>query len=114
MVTPAQRKGKGYEREVVKFLREAGVSIYRQHDGGTDDTGDFIIGPFVVEAKAYRDTVRALREAMAESEVAAMRLPGHIPAALIKREGYGIGASYFVMSLRSLVLLMDKLREAEE
>lgn len=108
MATPAQRKGDTYERDVAAYLRNAGVPIIRQHDGGTLDRGDFILGPWVVQAKAYADTTRGLREGM-EGAVRAAASTGLIPAVFAKRQGLAIGASYFTMQLRDLPQLWLQL-----
>ena len=106
MTSPQQRKGDRFAREIKAYLKDAGLDIVRQHDGGTLDSGDFILTPFVIEAKAYRDMTTALRLGSQEAERAAEQFPRHIPACLIDRPGYGIGSSYFVIQLRHVPKLM--------
>lgn len=111
VATPSQRKGDGFERDVTRFLREHGIPVVRQHKGGTLDTGDLVFGPFLVEAKAYSDYTKGIREGLDQAERSTMRFPGFIPAAVVRRVGFGIGGSFFVMRIRELPRLWDHLKE---
>jgi len=104
-----QRKGDQFERDIAAYMRAHDVPIIRQHDGGTLDRGDFIMGPFVVEAKAYADLARGLREGTSDAAASAYRTD-LIPATIVKRRGYAITASFFAMQLGHVPQLWRLLR----
>ena len=112
MATPNQRKGDGFERELAQYLRSHDLPIVRQRKGGTADTGDFILGPILVEAKAMGDVVSGIRMALDQAERATQRFPGFIPAGFVKRPGYGVENALFVMRVRELPRLWLHMRES--
>lgn len=117
MAHPSAAKGKKYERDVLAYARKRGTDIERLRDTGVHDEGDFALRTgqltFVLEAKAEKriNLSGYLAEADREAAVYSANRGGRptIPAALVKRPGYGIGRSYVVMELDTFLGLTDRL-----
>jgi hypothetical protein len=111
MANPAKRKGDRFELELSKYLHESGTPAVRQHDGGSRDTGDLWLPPFLIEAKNYANTSAALRDGMSDAlRAVAMHHPDMIPAVAVKRPGYPITAAYFVVPVRFVPDLLRHIR----
>ena len=117
MAHPSAAKGKKYERDVLAYARNRGTDIERLRDTGVHDEGDFAVRAgqltFVLEAKAEKrmNLSGYLAEAEREAAVYSANRGGRptIPAAVVKRPGYGIGRSYVVMELDTFLDLTDRI-----
>lgn len=117
MAHPSAAKGKKYERDVLAYARNRGTDIERLRDTGVHDEGDFAVRTgkltFVLEAKAEKrmNLSGYLAEAEREAAVYSANRGGRptIPAAVVKRPGYGIGRSYVVMELDTFLDLTDRI-----
>lgn len=117
MAHPSAAKGKKYERDVLAYARDRGTDIERLRDTGVHDEGDFAVRTgqltFVLEAKAEKrmNLSGYLAEAEREAAVYSANRGGRptIPAAVVKRPGYGIGRSYVVMELDTFLDLTDRI-----
>lgn len=117
MAHPSAAKGKKYERDVLAYARNRGTDIERLRDTGVHDEGDFAVRTgqltFVLEAKAEKrmNLSGYLAEAEREAAVYSANRGGRptIPAAVVKRPGYGVGRSYVVMELDTFLDLTDRI-----
>lgn len=117
MPHPSAAKGKKYERDVLAYARNRGTDIERLRDTGVHDEGDFAVRTgqltFVLEAKAEKrmNLSGYLAEAEREAAVYSANRGGRptIPAAVVKRPGYGVGRSYVVMELDTFLDLTDRI-----
>lgn len=117
MAHPSAAKGKKYERDVLAYARDRGTDIERLRDTGVHDEGDFAVRTgqltFVLEAKAEKrmNLSGYLAEAEREAAVYSANRGGRptIPAAVVKRPGYGIGRSYVVMELDTFLDLTERI-----
>lgn len=117
MAHPSAAKGKKYERDVLAYARNRGTDIERLRDTGVHDEGDFAVRTgqltFVLEAKAEKrmNLSGYLAEAERDAAVYSANRGGRptIPAAVVKRPGYGIGRSYVVMELDTFLDLTDRI-----
>lgn len=116
MSSANKAKGTRYESDIVDYLNSRGLRARRLVRTGAKDTGDVEwptpAGNIVIEAKARR--TMALAEWIAEAEVEAVNYTekykhAAFPVVVSKRRGKGTHLSYAVMSLDSLIELVEEL-----
>ena len=92
MTSPSKRKGDTAELEAARILADlTGWPVRRKLGAGrADDTGDLYGVPqTVVQVKSYADTLRAIREALADLETQRANDGATFAAAMIRRRGGG-------------------------
>ena len=117
MAHPSAAKGKKYERDILAYARRRGTDIERLRDTGVRDEGDFAVRTgkltFVLEAKAEKrmNLSGYLAEAAREAAIYSANRAGRpvVPAAVVKRPGYGVGKSYVVMELDTFLDLTSEI-----
>lgn len=102
MTSSAQRRGDRWELQVEKAIRERDLYVVRAHDRGEPDLVDFHLERFGVQAKAYQNIGRGMREGLDS----ALRDPyvvehGLWPVALLKRPQKDVQRAYAVLEVRS-------------
>lgn len=113
MANPQKRKGDAFERDIVRYFRDAGYDVDRTRAGWSDDRGDIhgIKGPsgtFTIECKNHRkmDLPTWFRELDAESR----NNGGTLGAVIHKRIGVSEAEEQYVSF--PLRMLLQLLREA--
>lgn len=123
MSNPSKEKGTKFESALVAHLAErwgvmgAGLGLVprRVAQSGALDTGDLHgLGPFVAQAKAYKDLVTGLRVGVDGAVVQAQRAGARFGVAFLKRPRKGIGETYAVMRLDDWADFVEEFRFAEE
>jgi hypothetical protein len=120
---PAKAKGTKWESALVDHLTErwgvegAGLGLVprRVAQSGPLDTGDLHgLGPFVAQAKNYKDLVTALRVGVDGAVAQAARAGARYGVAFLKRPRKGTGEAYAVMRLDDWADMVAEFRFAEE
>lgn len=113
MANPQKAKGTRWERDVVEFLKGAGLKVYKPRQEGFRDVGDIHCPPFALQAKDWKDVVSALREGLSGAVLQAVHADLPFGAAVVKRARKPVGEAYFLLRLEDGARLMKRLREAE-
>jgi hypothetical protein len=90
MTTAAQRKGDRAELELAARLTELiGTPVRRKLGAGrTDDAGDLDgVDGWCIQAKSYRDPVRAIRDGLAELDNQQANAGARYGAVMVRRPG---------------------------
>lgn len=114
MTSANAAKGKGFERDVFRFLAERfGRDVRRPHQEGFKDTGDIHLSPVAIQAKNWSDTTAALNEGLKGAETQAIHAGEKYGVVVIKKRGSGVGEARVAMSLRTFRSLIGRLLQAE-
>ena len=115
MTSPNAAKGKGFERDVVRYLAEVhGRQARRPHAEGFKDVGDIHLSPFALQAKNYANVASALTLGVAGAEVQAAHAGEPYGAAVIKKRQAPVSEARVAMTLRTFRALIARLNSAEE
>jgi hypothetical protein len=107
----AKAKGTRWELAVRRFLRAAGIDVFKPYEEGRDDAGDIHgMDPFVGQAKAYASIVTGIREGVAGAERQALVAKLPFGVAIVKRPGKATGEAYVVMTLATFARLLRWMR----
>ena len=110
MANPRNEKGKKWERDVVRFMRENGLEVERTKAGRFSDEGDIAgIPNWTLQAKNYRDISRALREGYEKLQEQRGVTGDEFGAVIVKRPQAPVGSAYFVMPLYMAVDVLSLL-----
>lgn len=114
MSSPQKAKGTRWETAVERFLKDAGLFVYKPRQAGALDVGDIHAPPFTLQAKDYRDVITGIRQGV--EGVAEQRLHAGLPfgAAVVKRARKPVDDAYVVMRLGDLPDLIRALTGAEQ
>ena len=110
-MSAAKDKGSKWERDVVAFLKSAGIKAYRPAQSGFRDHGDSHgVSPFVIQAKDWRDVTSALREGLDGVQLQVRNAGETYGVAVVKRARKPAADAYAVMRLEDLAALILQLR----
>lgn len=113
MTNANKAKGDRWERPVLQYLRDwFGRAAIRPRQEGFVDVGDIHISPFALQLKdeASHNFSGYLNDA--EKQAAAAGEP--YGAAVVKRRRYATEKGYVVLSLRTLRLVIARIRRSED
>ena len=98
MTSPQAIKGATFERAVFGYLvDQLGQAVVKRPRVTTADVGDIHAGPACIECKNYRDTTRAVRDAVTEAATAAENAALPYPVGVVKRNGVADPARQLVV-----------------
>lgn len=115
MSNPNKAKGTKFESDVRDYLAAEladvpGVEPRRVAQEGYLDTGDIHgVDPFVIQAKAWRDTTAALREGVAGAAVQAQRAGRPFGVAVVKRPRKPISDAVVAFRLSDFARLLRRM-----
>lgn len=115
MSNPNGAKGKGFERDVVRFLEMTfGRKAFRPHAEGFKDVGDIHLEPFALQAKNYANVATALTAGVAGAVEQAANAGLPFGVAVIKKRGANVAEARVAMRLVDFARLVERLHAAEE
>lgn len=112
-----KRRGAQYENDLITHLRGKGLDAERLRLTGSEDEGDIVVrgngNDYIFEAKNTKQ--HNLAEFVSESETEADNYANHrgkevstvVPVVVMKRRNQSINKSYVVMSLDTLLRLIN-------
>ncbi|UGL61849.1 holliday junction resolvase [Microbacterium phage Franklin22] len=104
--------GAGFERDLEKAFRAAGLAAKRPRQTKAVDVGDLhVAGDVVVQAKAWRNLAAALRDGIAGSQVQKVHARRPIAVAIAKKPGEPILDSVVAMPLKDFIRLLNSREE---
>jgi hypothetical protein len=113
-VNPSKAKGTRWESAIVDFLRGRGIEARRAVQNGRLDDGDIHgIGPFVGQAKAYRDLATGLRLGTAGAERQKDEAGERWGVLFLKAPRRPVSEAYAVMRMETFAEVLEALREAQ-
>lgn len=106
MTNPQKQKGDQYERDTIKYLRDAGFEVDRTRAGWSDDRGDIHgIEGFTFECKNWKTASLPLW--IRELEVECANNKTYVGAVIHKKKGStDMGEQYATLPFKMLVLLL--------
>jgi hypothetical protein len=99
MTNPQKEKGTRWETAITRFLQDAGLFAYKPRQEGHKDIGDIHVPPFVIQAKAYKDILAALRDGVEGAAVQKLHARMPFGVAVVKRPRKPIADAYVVLRL---------------
>lgn len=100
--------GAGFERDLEKAFRNAGIQARRPRQDRPGDVGDLHVAADVtVQAKAWKNLAQAVREGIAGSQAQKRRAHRPIGVAIAKKAGEPILDAVVAMPLRDFILLLN-------
>lgn len=100
MSNPNKEKGTRWETAITRFLQDAGLFAYKPRQEGHRDIGDIHVGgAFVIQAKAYKDILAALRDGVEGAAVQKLHARMPFGVAVVKRPRKPIADAYVVLRL---------------
>ncbi|AXH47330.1 holliday junction resolvase [Microbacterium phage Eden] len=100
--------GARFERDVAAAFRDAGIKCIHPRQDRPVDVGDlWVASDVVVQAKAWQNLPKAIREGIAGSQAQKKRAHRPIGVAVAKRVGENVLDSIVAMPLRDLILLLQ-------
>ena len=107
MANPNKAKGTRHETDIVNYLNDEGLSVYRPAPGGPRDTGDIHGLPdFAIQAKNWKNVADAVREGTDGAEKQRENLGVPFGINIVKRPRRPISDAYVVMRLSTFVRML--------
>src|SRR5690606_21747204 len=104
VANPRKAKGTRHETEIVRYLREHGLSAFKPRAEGHADVGDIHVdGRWTLQAKAYANVADGVREGTDGARRQAQHSGLPFYAAVVKRPRKSTGDAYVVMPLSHFV-----------
>jgi hypothetical protein len=117
MGNPQKTKGDQFERDIHRTLETAGLWCWRPRAGYPHDIGDILTNRFTLQAKAFRDVARGIREGnqglVRQLPVARTEHDVTWGAVVVKRHQAPVDQAHVVMTLATFTQLLAELEDTD-